>query len=131
MRFHRPVALLPLLLVLVSLCRAATIATFAGNGTKGFSGDGGPATAAELNNPFGVIRGPDGAIWFCEYGGQRVRTISADGKIHTVAGSGQTGYAGNGGPALLASFNLPHEIRFDRAGNLRHDFHLRRHRPSG
>jgi DNA-binding beta-propeller fold protein YncE len=106
------------LLAATAVVSNAATRTFAGNGTKGFSGDGGPATAAELNNPFGVVRGPDGAIWFCEYGGQRVRTISPDGKIRTVVGTGQTGYAGDGGPALAASLNLPHEIRFDRAGHL-------------
>ena len=95
-----------------------TISNFAGTGEMGFSGDGGPALEAKLNNPFGVTRGPDGAIWFCEYGGQRVRKVTTDGKIHTVAGNGQKGYSGDGGPALQASFNLPHEIRFDKAGNL-------------
>jgi streptogramin lyase len=94
------------------------ISTFAGTGEKGFGGDGGLATQAKLDNPFGVVRGPDGAIWFCEYSGQRVRKVTADGKIETVAGSGQKGYTGDGGPALQAGFNLPHEIRFDKAGNL-------------
>jgi len=90
----------------------------AGNGTQGHSGEGGPATAAQLDNPFGVIRGPDGALWFCEYTGQRVRKIAADGTIHDVAGTGKKGYTGDGGPALEATFNLPHEIRFDREGNV-------------
>lgn len=97
---------------------AATISTFAGTGVKGFSGDGGPATQAQVNNPFGVVRGPDGAIWFCEYDGQVVRKVTADGNIHTVAGSGKKGYSGDGGPALAATFNLPHEIRFDARGDL-------------
>jgi streptogramin lyase len=97
---------------------AATVRTIAGTGVKGSSGDGGPATAAQLDNPFGVVRGPDGALWFCEYGGQRIRRIAADGTVKTVAGNGTTGYAGDGGPATAASLNLPHEIRFDRAGNL-------------
>jgi DNA-binding beta-propeller fold protein YncE len=96
----------------------ASTATVAGTGVRGFSGDGGPANAAQINDPFGVVRGPDGALWFCEYGGQRVRRIAAEGTISTVAGSGTKGYAGDGGPALAAAFNLPHEIRFDRAGNL-------------
>ncbi len=94
------------------------IETFAGTGKPGFSGDGGPAVAAQVDNPFGVIRGPDGAIWFCEYSGQRIRRVAADGKISTIAGSGEKGFRGDGGPALQASFNLPHEIRFDRHGDL-------------
>ncbi len=96
---------------------AATISTFAGTGEQGFAGDDGPATAAKIDNPFGVVRGPDGAIWFCQYTGQRVSRVSADGKIHNVAGSGKKGYTGDGGPATEATFNLPHEIRFDKAGN--------------
>ena len=95
-----------------------TIHTIAGNGKKGFSGDGGLATQAQLDNPFGVIRGPDGCIWFCEYSGQRIRRIRQDGVIETMAGNGSKGYAGDGGPAANASFNLPHEIRFDGTGNL-------------
>lgn len=94
-----------------------TIATFAGTGVAGFSGDGGPATAAQVNDPFGVVRGPDGAIWFCEYTGQRVRRVAPDGTITTVAGTGERGYGGDGGPAREASFNRPHELRFDAAGN--------------
>src|SRR6476620_10815104 len=94
-----------------------TISTVAGNGTAGFSGDGGPATSAQLRDPFGVIRGPDGALWFCEYTGHRIRKIARNGTISTVAGNGQGGYSGDGGPALQASFNRPHEIRFDAAGN--------------
>jgi streptogramin lyase len=115
---------LPLLLLASALLAAhspltaASLRTIAGTGVKGFSGDGGPANAAQINNPFGVVRGPDGNLWFCEYGGQRIRTISASGTIRTVAGNGQTGYSGDGGPATAASLNQPHEIRFDRAGDL-------------
>ena len=116
--FHIMKKLLPILALATSLHAAEwTISTFAGNGTKGGSGDGGPATAAQVDNPFGVVRGPDGAIYFCEYTGQRIRKVTPDGKIHTVAGSGKVGYTGDGGPALQATFNLPHEIRFDKAGN--------------
>jgi streptogramin lyase len=95
-----------------------TISTFAGTGTPGFSGDSGPATTAEINNPYGVVRGPDGAIWFCEYTGQRIRRVAQDGTISTVAGTGEKSYSGDDGPALAATFNLPHELRFDGAGNL-------------
>lgn len=94
------------------------VETVAGTGKAGFAGDGGPAIEAEVNNPFGVVRGPDGAIWFCEYGGQRIRRITSDGKLETVAGTGEKGYSGDGGPPLMATFNQPHEIRFDRQGNL-------------
>ena len=95
-----------------------SISTFAGTGVKGGSGDGGPATAAQIDNPFGVVRGPDGAIWFCEYTGQRIRRVAPDGTISTIAGTGAKGYSGDGGPALQATFNLPHELRFDAAGDL-------------
>lgn len=94
-----------------------TISTFAGTGQQGFSGDGGPATEAKIDNPFGLVRGPDGALWFCEYTGQRIRKVTPDGKIQTMAGNSKKGYSGDGGPALQASFNLPHEIRFDKEGN--------------
>ncbi|MEW6306130.1 MAG: SMP-30/gluconolactonase/LRE family protein [Verrucomicrobiota bacterium] len=92
--------------------------TFAGTGQKGYSGDGGPAAKAQVNNPFGVIRGPDGNIYFCEYDGQVVRKVDAKGIITTVAGSGRKGPGGDGGPALQAEFNLPHEIRFNQNGDL-------------
>lgn len=94
------------------------IETFAGTGEQGGSGDGGPAVKAKIDNPFGLVRGPDGALYFCEYTGQRIRKVTPDGLIHTVAGSGQKGYSGDGGPALQATFNLPHELRFDAAGDL-------------
>ncbi|MGH8018895.1 MAG: hypothetical protein ACREIA_11475 [Opitutaceae bacterium] len=107
-------------MVLASSAHATswTISTFAGNGVQGSTGDGGPATAAQINDPYGVVRGPDGAIWFCEHAGHRIRRVAADGTISTVAGTGAKGYTGDDGPAAQAAFNLPHEIRFDRDGNL-------------
>jgi len=111
--------LLPLLALALPLAAADwTIETIAGTGKQGFSGDGGPATAAEIDNPFGVVRGPDGALYYCEYTGQRIRRIGQDGIITTIAGTGKEGYTGDGGPALEATFNKPHEIRFDAAGDL-------------
>lgn len=94
------------------------VETAAGTGKPGFAGDGGVATQAEVNNPFGVVRGPDGLIWFCEYGGQRVRRIRADSHVETIVGCGEKGYSGDGGDPLKATLNQPHEIRFDRDGNL-------------
>ena len=94
------------------------IVTVAGNGSAGYSGDGGPAEQAQLNQPFGVVRGPDGSLYICDTGNHVIRKVSADGTIATVAGNGKAGYSGDGGPALAASLNEPYEVRFDRAGDL-------------
>ena len=94
------------------------IVTVAGNGRAGYSGDGGPAVQAQLNQPFGVVRGPDGALYICDTGNHVIRRVAADGTIATVAGNGEAGYSGDGGPALEASLNEPYEIRFDRRGNM-------------
>src|SRR5258708_26699738 len=95
------------------------ITTIAGTGTAGFWGDGGPGTAGQVNNPYGLTIGPDGALYFCEVDNHRVRRL--DLKTHmlsTVAGSGKQGYSGDGGPALAASLNQPYEVRFDKAGDM-------------
>ncbi len=105
-------------LLLVATTRAATVTTFAGTGVKGFSGDSGPASAAQLNNPFAVARGPDGALYICDVDNQRIRRVTADGKISTYAGNGQRGYSGDGGTATNASLNEPYEMAWDKAGNL-------------
>lgn len=97
---------------------AATISTLAGTGVKGFSGDGGPAALAQLNNPFAIARGPDGAIYICDVDNHRIRRIGGDGTISTYAGNGTRGYSGDGGPALRASINEPYELAWDREGNL-------------
>lgn len=94
------------------------IVTIAGTGHAGHDGDGGPAVQAEVNDPYGIVRGPDGAIWFCEHGGHRIRRISANNRISTIAGTGVAGYSGDGGPANAAALNLPHELRFGPDGAL-------------
>ncbi len=98
--------------------KAATVTTFAGTGTKGFSGDGGPADKAELNNVFGVARGPDGFLYICDMDNARVRRVGPDGKIETYAGNGVRGRQGDGGPADKASLNMPYELAWDPAGHL-------------
>ena len=101
--------------------RAATstkIATIAGTGQPGYSGDGGPAQKAGLDNPFGVVRGPDQALYFCDTNNHVIRRISPEGTISTVVGTGKRGYSADGTPALRSELNEPYEIRFDRDGNL-------------
>ena len=96
-----------------------TVKTLAGTGTAGYSGDGGPASAARINNPYGLSIGPDGALYVCEIGNHVIRrTDLKTGVISTVAGNGKMGYSGDGGPATQASLNEPYEIRFDKAGNM-------------
>jgi DNA-binding beta-propeller fold protein YncE len=96
-----------------------TVTTIAGNGVAGFSGDGGPGNAGQTNNPYGLVIGPDGALYFCEIGNHRVRRLDLKThKLSTAAGTGTKGYSGDGGPALQASLNEPYEIRFDKAGNM-------------
>lgn len=97
---------------------AGEIATFVGTGVKGYSGDGGPAAKAQINDPFGIGRGPDGALYICDTDNQRIRRVAPDGTISTYAGNGTRGYSGDGGPAAQAALNEPYELRFDAAGNL-------------
>jgi len=78
------------LLASTALSHAATISTFAGTGVKGFSGDGGEAAAAQLSDPNGIARGPDGALYICDTMNHRVRKVTRDGRIVTVAGSDST-----------------------------------------
>jgi sugar lactone lactonase YvrE len=95
------------------------ITTAVGTGEKGFAGDGGPATAALLNGPFDVAFDGAGNLYFSDTFNHRIRRVDAQsGVITTVAGDGQAGYAGDGGPAVRASLNEPYGIAIDRAGNI-------------
>lgn len=98
--------------------RVAVIDTLAGDGNAGYSGDGGPAGQARINNPFGLVRSADGALYFCDTLNHSIRKITPGGIITTVAGTGRSGYSGDGGPARQARLNEPYEVRFDRRGNL-------------
>jgi streptogramin lyase len=104
----------------VSCARAAEIHTIAGTGRAAFSGDGGPASAADVGGPFGLTIGPDGALYACETTNHVVRRIDLEsGRISTVAGmGGRKGYAGDGGPATAALLNEPYEVRFDSQGRM-------------
>jgi hypothetical protein len=87
-----------------------TITTVAGNGTTGNGGDGGPATAAELNVPSGVSPAADGGFLIAEFFGDRVRRVSPSGIIAPAAGTGTSGPAGDGGPAIAAEVSNPADV---------------------
>lgn len=87
-----------------------TISTFAGNGTTGFAGDGGPATAASLNQPIGLAVARDGGVLIADSRNHRLRRVAPNGTISTIAGIGSSGFAGDGGPATAASLSNPWDV---------------------
>ena len=90
----------------------------AGQGKADCCNDNGPASRALLNTPGGLVLGVDGSIFFAEIYNHRIRRIGTDGTITTVAGDGSARFGGDGGPAIKASFNRPHGLVLDAAGNL-------------
>jgi sugar lactone lactonase YvrE len=94
------------------------ITTVAGNGIEGFRGDGGPATAAGLGNPWGVALDPLGNLYIADSSNCRVRKVDASGIITTVAGKGTHGYSGDGGPATSAELGYTRDVAVDSAGNI-------------
>ena len=93
------------------------IATVAGNGTRGFSGDNGLATAAQLANPQGIAVDSAGNLYIADFGNASIRKVS-NGIITTVAGNGTPGFSGDNGPATSAQLYLPYGVAVDSAGNL-------------
>jgi trimeric autotransporter adhesin len=89
----------------------------AGTGSAGFSGDGGPATAAQLGFPFGVAVDAEGSLYIADQSNSRIRKVS-EGTITTVAGTGTGGFTGDGGPATAAQLSYPRGVAVDAAGNL-------------
>lgn len=94
------------------------IHTVAGNGTAGFSGDGGPALGAALREPAGIALGADGSIYIADTFNHRIRRVTPDGVIQTVAGNGAATYGGDGGSALKASLQLPHGVAVGADGTI-------------
>ncbi len=105
---------------------AGIITTVVGNGTAGYTGDNGPATMAELNNPVGQAAAPAGRIVFdstgnlyiADTGNNAVRRVDTHGIITTVAGTGMAGYSGDGGPATMAEINGPADVAIGPDGTL-------------
>jgi sugar lactone lactonase YvrE len=101
--------------IVVSSTRAnaarPSVSTLIGNGSPGYS-------EQSVNNPYGLVIGPDRRLYFCDLDNQRIRRLDRKTRrTVTVAGNGQKAYSGDGGPAAAASLNMPHEIQFDSAGN--------------
>ncbi len=98
--------------------KSGIITTIAGNGSYGFYGDGGPATAAEMADPTGVAIDAKGNVYIGDQSNNRVRMVDTSGIITTIAGIGNPGFYGDGGPATAAELNHPEELAIDAAGNL-------------
>jgi len=119
MRFS--VFYLPLLLATFpfrAVAQSGIISTFAGNGVATSSGDGGPATAASINHPIGMVRDGAGNIYIAENGSHKIRKVSPAGIITTIAGTGIAGFTGDGGPATAARLNQPYWIDVDNSGSI-------------
>ena len=102
---------------------SGNISTVAGNGTRGFSGDGGPATSAQLKFPDGVVVDSAGNLFIVDTFNNRIRKVDTSGDISTLAGSGAVGwvlqgFSGDGGPATSAKLKFPFSVAFDSSGNL-------------
>lgn len=97
--------------------RTAEIFTVAGNGAQGVAREGERARAASLDQPYGVLIDPDGALVWADFGSNRILRLRA-GRISVIAGNGAKGHAGDGGSARLAELSAPHEIRFDSKRNM-------------
>lgn len=97
---------------------AGVISTFAGNGTASYSGDGGPATAAEINMPTGITIDDTGNLYIADWANNRIRKVNTAGVIRTVAGTGTAGFSGDGGPATAAKTNVAGGVAFDGSGNM-------------
>ena len=104
--------------LVVKISSTGILTVVAGNGIRGFSGDGGPATSASLNQPSSVAVDTAGNLYIVDKDNQRIRKVTPGGTITTVAGNGDFGFTGDGGPATSASLNFPRGVAVDADGNL-------------
>jgi sugar lactone lactonase YvrE len=98
--------------------REGCLAAVAGTGAAGFSGDGGAAIAAHLNEPWGLAVDSRGSLFIADAGNHRIRKVTPSGTITTVAGVGTAGFSGDGGAAAAAQLDRPIGVAVDRQGNL-------------
>lgn len=98
--------------------RDGLITTVAGTGVPGYSGDGGPAVNATLNTPYGILLDKDDNLLIADSNNHVIRKVGSDGIIQTIAGSGQQGYDGDGGPARAAKLNAPQSLAVDSTGRI-------------
>jgi hypothetical protein len=98
--------------------QAGIITTLAGVGTQGFSGDGGPATAAEIGPTNGLAVDVAGNVYIGDVDNARIRKVDLEGIITTIAGTGERGFSGDGGPAAEAQLSRPLDMVVDAAGSL-------------
>jgi len=98
--------------------QSGAVSVFAGTGTAGFSGDGGPATSAQLNSPQGVAVDQSGNVYIADYSNGRIRRVDVNGTITTFAGNGQYADSGDGGPATNASFREIQTVGVDPGGSV-------------
>jgi gliding motility-associated-like protein len=124
-----------ILLIFSATAHGQIINTFAGNGVAGYSGDGGPATKAQLNNPNGVAADANGNIYIADFHNNRIRKVTPAGSISTIAGTVVQGYNGDGIPATTAELNAPWGITTDHNGNIYfadlHNNRIRKIDPTG
>jgi streptogramin lyase len=95
-----------------------TIDTFAGTGARGYSGDGGPATAAQFDGPYDLRFAPNGDMYVADTGNNVIRRIDTAGMVSTVVGNGMPLFAGDGGPASASSLRRPSAVIFDSDGSM-------------
>ena len=105
------------LMALPARAASGGIRTVAGIGVQGFAGDGESVKTAKIDQPYGVLIGPDGDLYWADFGSNRVLKLSG-GKVIAVAGNGMKGHEGDGGDAKQAVLNAPHEVRFDSKRNM-------------
>ncbi|MBZ5556013.1 MAG: hypothetical protein LAO77_01930 [Acidobacteriia bacterium] len=112
---HRRQVLQALLMAMAPsplMAAKSSVSTLLGDGQPGYSDQ-------HVDNPYGLLIGPDRALYFCDLDNQRIRRFDVKTRTtRTIAGNGEKAYAGDGGPATAGSLNMPHEIQFDARGNL-------------